>query len=623
MQVERWTSSALGISPSIGRQIGSSQRRQAINKLRNVNTSRLGVEIFIAIVFGVILAANEVDSQLAGLPPSAHAPNGGRPQQPAANFVLVPGNSNSIRDPNRVDRVIYPYESFETANPNHRQAVSQTSYVIDNKRFVESYSSRCMASTLLEDPDSVEPNFVVITSRWERRVNATAPIEAIRATGYEPSLPTYIFVHGFTQSYPDTDWLRRTRALFEKHSLIGKQNLIFMDWGTAAQGSYSQVAARTSGMGSFLANFLMKLFEMGADRRAVHIVGHSLGAHIAGFAGKRIRPRIGRITGLDAAGPCFGKFLSNSANDRLAHDDAHEVDVYHYDDSFLGLSGQIGQFDVLVNGGSSQPGCTDNMNTMAQALVTMVFRRNRPLSESHTRSTEVATSQLSLSNCQMIAYECRDWPAFMSGECGFCDQANNQCFDMAFHYQYSNRGGDSIAHVPPLRHSSQAKRMYISTGQTGLFCLQHFQILVRFEPAPDLANLAKKQRWRLHLELINDLNGHLNFTITNQFEPNVFSHLLLGETQPRRFKSALLQVRQGDNTPVQMREKEKAAVSRPYSNLIRVHSIEVNFMSSIQPGERRALSSRLCPSGWLEAENSIGGSSSYAQDLDWLTLSEC
>lgn len=77
---------------------------------------------------------------------------------------------------------------------------------------------------------------------------------------------------------------------------------------------------------------------------------------MAGFAGKRIKPPIGRITALDPAGPCFGKFFTNPYNLRLNPDDAYLVDVFHYDDSFLGLAGQHGQFDVYVNGGSSQPG---------------------------------------------------------------------------------------------------------------------------------------------------------------------------------------------------------------------------------------------------------------------------
>uniref|UniRef100_A0A6G1SLC1 Phospholipase A1 member A n=1 Tax=Aceria tosichella TaxID=561515 RepID=A0A6G1SLC1_9ACAR len=595
--------------------------------LSNTHTSALK-PILVTTIIATVLIALVAVNVAQGQQPQASAPARAPPQQQASsNVVIVPGSASLRRDASRVDQVIYPYESFPVDNSQRPpEELHQTSYVIDNKRFIESYSSRCMASTLLEDPDSVEPNFVVIRERSEVRVNATAPIKLIQATGFEPRQPTHIFVHGFTQSYPDTDWLRKTRALFEMHSLVGKENLIIMDWGVGSQGSYQQVAARSSAMGSFLANFLMKLFELGAERESVHIIGHSLGAHIAGFAGKRIRPRIGRITGLDAAGPCFGKLFSNSPNDRLAPDDAIEVDVYHYDDAFLGLPGQIGQFDVFVNGGSSQPGATDNINSMAQALVTMVFRRNRPLSESHTRSTEVATSQLSLTNCQMIAYECRDWPAFLSGECGYCDASNSQCFDMAFHHQYTNRK------PPPLRQYSGSrsgggggKQFYIATSPNGLYCLQHFQVVVKFEPSPDLVNLAKKQRWKIQLEITNEQNERSNLTITNQVEPSVFTHLLLSEMQPKRFKSAILQVRQGDNSPIQLRDKpnkpgQPANPSRPYSQPPRVNSVEVNFMSSFEPDQRRRLSSRLCPSGWLEAQNSI---EDEQQDLSWLTLSEC
>lgn len=42
----------------------------------------------------------------------------------------------------------------------------------------------------------------------------------------------------------------------------------------------------------------------GVDARDVHIIGHSLGAHTAGYAGSLV-PGLGRITGLDPAEPYF------------------------------------------------------------------------------------------------------------------------------------------------------------------------------------------------------------------------------------------------------------------------------------------------------------------------------
>lgn len=44
--------------------------------------------------------------------------------------------------------------------------------------------------------------------------------------------------------------------------------------------------------------------EHGLQIEDVHLIGHSLGAHTAGYAAERI-PGIGRITGLDPAEPYF------------------------------------------------------------------------------------------------------------------------------------------------------------------------------------------------------------------------------------------------------------------------------------------------------------------------------
>lgn len=70
------------------------------------------------------------------------------------------------------------------------------------------------------------------------------------------------------------------------------------------------------------------LQEEGASLSSVHLIGVSLGAHLAGFVGANLKGKIGRITGLDPAGPMF---TSATPDERLDPTDAMFVDVLHTD----------------------------------------------------------------------------------------------------------------------------------------------------------------------------------------------------------------------------------------------------------------------------------------------------
>lgn len=394
-------------------------------------------------------------------------------------------------------------------------------------------------------------------------------------------------------------------------------------------------------MGAFLANLIDKLIILGSNRSTIHIIGHSLGAHVSGFAGRRIKPRIGRITALDPAGPCFGKLYSNSAHDRLNADDAVQVDIFHYDDEFLGLGGQHGQFDVYVNGGSSQPGAVDNFNSMVGALITVVFGRKKVLSESHTRSYQVSMADLaSSSNCQLIAYECVDYPSFMNGECGFCDQYNNQCFTMSFPFQYNHGLSDELGHMP-LRTSFPGKRLYLTTSGNDPYCLFHDQVLVKLEPHPKLFEFAKKKKLALHLELFfdprvdyHDIYASTNVTLTNLMSTSAFSYLMLGNIERRNpfLRARLHVVDQYDKSIVPLFVSSANSMSsQQYSNkdkldAIKVSSIEINHMSKFDPKVRRALSSKLCPSDELSSrdpQNRMYAYSSYEPLLEYQSFVEC
>lgn len=91
----------------------------------------------------------------------------------------------------------------------------------------------------------------------------------------------------------------------------------------------------------------------------IYLIGHSLGAHIAGYAGRYFKQYSGlnltRITGLDPANPCFneGEALSG-----LQRGDAEFIDVIHTNPGVLGKSSSVGDVDFYAEGlAPIQPGC--------------------------------------------------------------------------------------------------------------------------------------------------------------------------------------------------------------------------------------------------------------------------
>lgn len=76
----------------------------------------------------------------------------------------------------------------------------------------------------------------------------------------------------------------------------------------------------------------------------IYLIGHSLGSHISGFTGKTFTSltghRVGRITALDPAGPCFSHVDPEL---RLQSSDAAFVDVIHTDAGVYGLKDSVGE----------------------------------------------------------------------------------------------------------------------------------------------------------------------------------------------------------------------------------------------------------------------------------------
>lgn len=137
-------------------------------------------------------------------------------------------------------------------------------------------------------------------------------------------------------------------------------NVIQVDWSGPAKSLYPLAARYTRSVGYYVSLLVVDLNErLGIPYNHIHIVGHSLGAHISGFAGRYVQEitgtKIGRISGLDPAGPLF---LLASAQNRLDESDAVFVDVIHVDGGKNGYYDPLGQVDFYPNGGiAPQPAC--------------------------------------------------------------------------------------------------------------------------------------------------------------------------------------------------------------------------------------------------------------------------
>lgn len=136
--------------------------------------------------------------------------------------------------------------------------------------------------------------------------------------------------------------------------------MIFVDWSKTNHFPYTQATANTQMVGAEVSLLINELIvNHGGDPQLIHLIGHSLGAHAAGYAGSRITPRVSRITGLDPAGPYFEW---TDPRVRLDPTDAQFVDIIHTDGQAhvqlgLGLLQPLGHVDFYPNGGLEQPQC--------------------------------------------------------------------------------------------------------------------------------------------------------------------------------------------------------------------------------------------------------------------------
>ena len=136
-----------------------------------------------------------------------------------------------------------------------------------------------------------------------------------------------------------------------------KINFIVVDWRKGSNTfNYLHARNRVNLVAAHVAKFIdFMSIKARLKIEYLTIVGHSLGAHIAGIAAKQITVgKVGKIVGLDPASPLF-KY--EDVNNRLADTDASYVESMHTCAGRLGMTKPIGMASFYPNGGRRQPGC--------------------------------------------------------------------------------------------------------------------------------------------------------------------------------------------------------------------------------------------------------------------------
>lgn len=72
-----------------------------------------------------------------------------------------------------------------------------------------------------------------------------------------------------------------------------------MDWSVLCEFEYISAMNGVREAGQYLADFIKWLKNMGVSLDDIHLVGHSMGAHVAGVGAGRVKNgKVGRITGI-------------------------------------------------------------------------------------------------------------------------------------------------------------------------------------------------------------------------------------------------------------------------------------------------------------------------------------
>ncbi|XP_011636828.1 phospholipase A1-like isoform X1 [Pogonomyrmex barbatus] len=177
----------------------------------------------------------------------------------------------------------------------------------------------------------------------------------------DPSKPVAFLTHGFLAHSNWTNYYKLASQLLKKEYTV-----FSLDWSNASCYNdpivlrlleYPSAMSNTVEVGNYLASYIKSVIDVcDVPLKSITLVGHSLGAHINGFAAKNIKKSIsGKIPLLIGTDPAAPPFMFQSCPNRFCIEDADRVIAFHT--SPLGIPYSIAHLDLWFNNGMLQPGC--------------------------------------------------------------------------------------------------------------------------------------------------------------------------------------------------------------------------------------------------------------------------
>ncbi|XP_036178692.1 endothelial lipase [Myotis myotis] len=278
--------------------------------------------------------------------------------------------------------------------------------------------------------------------------------------GFNMTAKTFFIIHGWAMTGILGEWLYKLVSALRVRERGA--NVVVVDWLPLAHQLYTDAVNNTKTVGHSIARMLDWLQEKdGFSLGNVHLIGYSLGAHVAGYAGNFVTGTVGRITGLDPAGPMFEGVDIHS---RLSPDDADFVDVLHtYTRSFglsIGIQMPVGHIDIYPNGGDFQPGCglNDVLGSIAYGTIAEGVKCE------HQRAIYLFVDSLMNEDKASFAFQCTDSHRFKKGICLSCRK--NRCNSIGYNAKRT-------------RHKRNSK-MYLKTRAGMPFRVYHYQMKIHF-----------------------------------------------------------------------------------------------------------------------------------------------